>query len=241
MAPRAEAWISDPSWENHRGIFENAGFTVHAYPYYDAATHGVNFERMVEALRAAPAGSIMVLHACCHNPRARIFPASNGRPSSKRFLRAGSFRFSISHTRASAQDSTRTARRCAASPRRGFPCSSPARSRSRFRCTASASGRFPWSRKAVRKRRGCCPVEAPGAHQLLQSPTHGGQVAAAVLTSPELRSLWEQELGRMRERIREMRRELVQKLRTRVPRADFSFIEHQRGLFAYSGLSREQV
>src|SRR2546428_11908670 len=68
MAPQAEAWISDPSWENHRGLFENAGFTVHAYPYYDAKTHGLDFEGMIAALRAMPAGSIVVLHACCHNP-----------------------------------------------------------------------------------------------------------------------------------------------------------------------------
>src|SRR5258708_38680648 len=68
MAPEAEAWISDASWENHRGLFENAGFTVHAYPYYDAKTHGLDFEGMVAALRAMPAGSIVVLHACCHNP-----------------------------------------------------------------------------------------------------------------------------------------------------------------------------
>jgi aromatic-amino-acid transaminase len=72
-------------------------------------------------------------------------------------------------------------------------------------------------------------------------PTHGGQVVAAVLTTPELRALWERELGQMRERIRDMRRQLVEKLRARAPREDFGFVMRQRGMFSYSGLSRSQV
>ncbi len=68
FAPGAQVWISDPSWENHRALFEGAGFSVNVYPYYDAATHGLDFERMIAALDRVPAGSIVVLHACCHNP-----------------------------------------------------------------------------------------------------------------------------------------------------------------------------
>ncbi|MFZ9257388.1 MAG: aminotransferase class I/II-fold pyridoxal phosphate-dependent enzyme, partial [Burkholderiaceae bacterium] len=68
FAPNAEVYISDPSWENHRALFESAGFTVQNYPYYDTATRGVNFEGMLQTLQTIPAGSIVVLHACCHNP-----------------------------------------------------------------------------------------------------------------------------------------------------------------------------
>ena len=68
LNPSAKVLISDPSWENHRALFTNAGFTVETYPYYDAAKRGVNFEGMLGALNAAPAGTIVVLHACCHNP-----------------------------------------------------------------------------------------------------------------------------------------------------------------------------
>ena len=66
--PKAKVWISDPSWENHRALFEYAGFTVNAYPYYHEATHGVNFDAMMATLNGLPAGDIVVLHACCHNP-----------------------------------------------------------------------------------------------------------------------------------------------------------------------------
>jgi len=68
LYPQAEVWISDPSWENHRALFENAGFKVNNYPYYDAATHGVKFDAMLSALNSLPANSVVVLHACCHNP-----------------------------------------------------------------------------------------------------------------------------------------------------------------------------
>src|SRR3954471_2510746 len=66
--PNAQVWISDPSWENHRALFEYAGFTVNTYPYYDPATHGLQFEAMLSALEKLPMGAIVVLHTCCHNP-----------------------------------------------------------------------------------------------------------------------------------------------------------------------------
>jgi aromatic-amino-acid transaminase len=68
LNPAAKVLISDPSWENHRALFTNAGFMVESYPYYDAATRGIRFDDMLAALRGAPAGTVVVLHACCHNP-----------------------------------------------------------------------------------------------------------------------------------------------------------------------------
>jgi len=242
MAPKAEVWISDPSWENHRGIFENAGFTVHAYPYYDAATHGVNFKGMIAALRAAPAGSIMVLHACCHNPTGADLSGEQWKTVIEEVSSHGLIPFlDIAY--------------------QGFGAGldadgAPVRSFAQAGIPVLVSSSFSKSLSLYGERIGSLSVVAQSGEEagrvlsqlkrLVRTnysnpPTHGGQVAATVLTSPELRSLWEQELGRMRERIREMRRELVQKLRARVPRADFAFIEQQRGLFAYSGLSREQV
>ena len=242
MAPKAEVWISDPSWENHRGIFENAGFTVHAYPYYDAATHGVNFKGMIATLRAAPAGSIMVLHACCHNPTGADLSGEQWKTVIEEVSSHGLIPFlDIAY--------------------QGFGAGldadgAPVRSFAQAGIPVLVSSSFSKSLSLYGERIGSLSVVAQSGEEagrvlsqlkrLVRTnysnpPTHGGQVAATVLTSPELRSLWEQELGRMRERIREMRRELVQKLRARAPRADFSFIEQQRGLFAYSGLSREQV
>jgi len=66
--PESQVWISNPSWENHRGLFENAGFKVNSYPYYDPSTHGIDFQAMTQCLNGLPAGSVVLLHACCHNP-----------------------------------------------------------------------------------------------------------------------------------------------------------------------------
>ncbi|HEY6239686.1 MAG TPA: amino acid aminotransferase [Burkholderiales bacterium] len=242
VAPRAQVWISDPSWENHRGIFENAGFTVHAYPYYNAATHGVDFKGMTAALRAAPAGSIMVLHACCHNPTGADLSGEQWKTVIEEVSSRGLIPFlDIAYQGFGAGlDADAAAVRSFAQG--GIP--------------VLVSSSFSKSLSLYGERIGSLSVVAQSgeeAERVLSQlkrlvrtnysnpPTHGGRVAVIVLTTPELRGLWEQELGRMRERILEMRRELVQKLRARLPRADFSFIEHQRGLFAYSGLSREQA
>lgn len=242
VAPAAEAWISDPSWENHRGLFENAGFTVQAYPYYDAKTHGLDFGRTISALRTMPAGSIAVLHACCHNPTGVDLSGDQWKAVIEEVVSRGIIPFlDIAY--------------------QGFgeglaPDAAAVRSFARAGVPVFVSSSFSKSLSLYGERVGSLSVVAQSgeeAERVLSQlkrlvrtnysnpPTHGGSVVATVLTTPELRTLWEQELGQMRERIREMRRQLVQKLRVRSPKVDFSFIERQRGMFSYSGLSREQV
>jgi aromatic-amino-acid transaminase len=242
IAPRAEVWISDPSWENHRGIFENAGFAVHAYPYYDAATHGVNFSGMIAALRAAPAGSIMVLHACCHNPTGADLSGEQWKAVIEEVAARGLIPFLDIAYQGFGDGLDADGAAVRSFVQAGIPL--------------FVSSSFSKSLSLYGERVGSLSVVAESgdeAERVLSQlkrivrtnysnpPMHGGRVTATVLTTPELRSLWEQELGRMCGRVREMRRSLVEKLRARVPRSDFSFIEQQRGLFAYSGLSREQV
>src|SRR5260221_3440511 len=77
ITPNSEVWISEPSWENHRQLFEAAGFTVRSYPYYDPKTHGLDFPGMCNTLNSLLAGAIVVLHACCHNPTVLDLSADN--------------------------------------------------------------------------------------------------------------------------------------------------------------------
>jgi aromatic-amino-acid transaminase len=242
LAPASEAWISDPTWENHRGLFENAGFKVMAYPYYDARTHGVDFEATVGALRALPANSVVVLHACCHNPtgvdlsneqwtRVIDVVTSCGLLPFLDFAYQG-FGDGID------QD--------ASAVRRFADLGVPVFVSSSFSKSLSLYGERVGSVSVVAPTRDEANRVLSQLKRLVRTnysnpPTHGGRVVATVLTTPELRALWEKELAQMRERIKQMRAALVEKLRQRAPKSDFGFVMRQRGMFSYSGLTREQV
>ena len=241
-APNAELWISDPSWENHRAVFESAGFKVNTYPYYDAKTRGVDFDGMLGALKAMPAGSIVLLHACCHNPTGVDLTTEQWTGVIETIGARGLVPFlDIAYQGfGDGIDADGSAVRRFAQA--GMPL--------------FVSNSFSKSFSLYGERVGALSVVAEtseeGARVLSQikrlvranysnPPTHGGQIVATVLETPELRALWEQELGQMRERIKAMRKLLVEKIHARVPGADFSFVTRQRGMFSYSGLTREQV
>jgi len=240
--PGAEIWISDPSWENHRQLFEAAGFKVNAYPYYDAASHGVNFAGMLQALKAMPAGAIVVLHACCHNPTGQDLSEAQW----NQVLEVVKQRELLPFLDLAYQ---------------GFgdgvePDGYAARLFARSMSPVFLSSSFSKSFSLYGERVGALSIVAASAEEAARvlsqlkrvvrtnysnPPTHGGQVVATVLSTPELRALWEQELGGMRERIKAMRKALAEKIKQRVPSADFSFVLAQRGMFSYSGLTKEQV
>jgi aromatic-amino-acid transaminase len=242
LLPEAQVWISDPSWENHRALFENAGFKVNAYPYYDPATHGVNFSGMLATLKSLPAGAIVVLHACCHNPTGVDLTADQWTEVIDTVAARGLLPFlDIAY--------------------QGFGDNLDADGDA-VRRFAEAGGpvfvanSFSKSFSLYGERVGALSVVAGSADEAARvlsqlkriirtnysnPPTHGGKVVATVLESAELRALWEQELGQMRERIRRMRQALVEKIQSRANGADFGFVVRQRGMFSYSGLSREQV
>ena len=242
IAPAAEAWISDPTWENHRGLFENAGFSVRTYAYYDARTHGVNFEGMLAALRSMPAGSIVVLHACCHNPTGADLSAAQWKTVIDEVAARGLVPFLDI-----AYQGFGDGLEADSAAVRGFvQAGMPLFVSSSFSKSLSLYGERVGSLSVVAESAGEAERVLSQLKRLVRTnysnpPTHGGRVVATVLTTPTLRSLWEQELGRMRERIRDMRRQLVAKLAARLPKADFSFVERQRGMSSYSGLTREQV
>jgi aromatic-amino-acid transaminase len=238
----AEVWLSDPSWENHQALFEYAGFKVRAYPYYDAATHSVKFEGMLAALRGAAPGSIVVLHVCCHNPTGVDLAPDQW----EEVLRVVNERGLVPFLDLAYQGFADGIAADAA-PLRRFAADCP---------VVFASTSFSKSLSLYGERVGALSVVAASAEEATRTlsqlkrvirtnysnpPTHGGQAVTTVLTTPELRNLWEQELGQMRDRIKTMRRELVAKIREYRADFDLSFITRQRGLFSYSGLTKDQV
>ncbi len=242
LNPDAKVLISDPSWENHRALFTNAGFTVESYPYYDAQTRSLNFAGMLSALHAAAAGTVVVLHACCHNPTGYdITPAQWDQVIAAiqatklvPFLDMAYQGFAHGLT----EDGAVIQKFVAA----GLT----------FFVSTSFSKSFSLYGERVGALSVLCENKEEAARVLSQlkivirtnysnPPTHGGAIVAAVLSNPELRALWEKELGEMRVRIKAMRQKLVDGLKAAGVKQDMSFITSQIGMFSYSGLSKDQM
>ena len=235
-------WISDPSWENHRQLFEAAGFKVNTYPYYDASTHGLDFPGMQAALGAMPAGSVVVLHACCHNPTGVDLTQEQWRA----VLDIVSSRGLIPFLDLAYQGFAEGLDTDAYAARLFTEAMSPVFLSSSFSKSFSLYGERVGALSVV-------TASAEEAKRVLSNlkrivrtnysnpPTHGGQIVATVLGNPQLRSLWDREVGGMRDRIKAMRKALVEGIHKRAPGADFGFVLAQRGMFSYSGLSKEQV
>ncbi|PRF31530.1 aromatic amino acid aminotransferase [Burkholderia multivorans] len=240
--PNVKVAISDPSWENHRALFEAAGFEVVAYPYYDAATNGVNFEGMLSALNGYAPGTIVVLHACCHNPTGvdlteaqwqqvvDVVKARNLVP----FLDIAYQGFGES-----IEADAAAVRLFAAADLNAFVSSSFSKSFSLYGERVGALSIITSSKDEAA--RVLSQLKRVIRTNYSNPPTHGGAVVAAVLASPELHAAWVQELGEMRDRIRAMRNGLVERLKASGVDRDFSFINAQRGMFSYSGLTATQV
>ncbi len=242
FAPGAQVWISDPSWENHRALFEGAGFTVNNYRYYDAATRGLDFEGMIAALEKIAAGDIVVLHACCHNPTGvdptaaqwdRILDVVRSRQLLP-FLD-----FAYQGFGDGLERDAEVIRKFAATPGPLFIANSFSKSFSLYGERIGALTIVAASKDEAAR----VLSQAKRIARVLWSnpPTHGGQIVSMALNSPELRTMWERELGGMRERIREMRKLLHDKLASRAPSTDVDFITRQRGMFSYTGLPKAAV
>ena len=242
LNPAATVLISDPSWENHLALFRGAGFEVASYPYYDAAHRGINFDGMLSALNAAVPGTIAVLHACCHNPTGyditpaqwdQVVAACKAKGLTP-FLDMAYQGFGYGIT----EDGTAVRKFAAA----GLS----------FLVSTSFSKSFSLYGERVGALSVLCDSQQEAGRVLSQlkivirtnystPPTHGGAVVAAVMNDPQLRALWEQELGAMRVRIKSMRQKLVDGLKAAGVRQDMSFITQQIGMFSYSGLTKEQM
>ena len=240
--PASDVWVSDPTWDNHRSMFEGVGFKVHLYPYYDAATGGVRFGPMLDALRALPPNSIVLLHACCHNPTGvdltpaqwdELIPLLKARGVIPYLdLAYQGFGDGI--------DEDAYAVRALADAKVAF----------------FVANSFSKSMSVYGERCGALSVVCPDAHEAelvlgqlkftvrrnySSPPLHAARIVSLVLADADLRPLWEREVAEMRDRIHAMRQALHATLSARVPGRDFNYFLTQRGMFSYTGLSAAQV
>ncbi|GMU50818.1 MAG: aminotransferase [Candidatus Desulfobacillus denitrificans] len=242
LLPTAKVCISDPSWENHRALFESAGFAVENYPYYDAASKGVDFAAMKACLAGLPAGTIVVLHACCHNPTGADLSEAQWQEVVETVRARGLVAFIDMAYQGFAdgiEPDALALKLFAASGLQFFVSSSFSKSFSLYGERVGALSIVTANKDE--SARVLSQVKRVVRTNYSNPPTHGGAIVAAVLASPELRKLWEEELAGMRERIRAMRTGLVEKLRARGVAQDFSFVAKQRGMFSYTGLGAGQV
>ncbi|MCM0045172.1 MAG: aspartate/tyrosine/aromatic aminotransferase [Burkholderiaceae bacterium] len=242
FSPNAQVYISDPSWENHRALFESAGFVVNNYPYYDATTRGVNFAGMLDTLKSIPAGSMVVLHACCHNPTGADLTDAQWAQVIEVVTQRGLVPFLDMAYQGFGDGIAEDGKVVGLFAQAGGPL--------------FVSNSFSKSFSLYGERVGALSIvgsSAEEASRLMSQlkrvirtnysnpPMHGGQVVATVLATPELRQLWEEELAGMRVRIKQMRQRMVDDLKAKAPAHDFGFVVEQRGMFSYSGLTKAQV
>jgi len=240
--PKAKVLISDPSWENHRALFSQAGFTVETYPYYNTARRGVDFDGMLTALNMAPEGTVVVLHACCHNPTGYDITAEQW----DKVIAACKAKKLVPFLDMAYQGFG------AGIAEDGAVIGKFVASGQDFFVSTSFSKSFSLYGERVGALSVLCSDKEEASRVLSQlkimirtnysnPPTHGAAVVAAVLSDPSLRALWEKELGEMRLRIKQMRLALVEKLKTAGVKEDMGFITTQIGMFSYSGLTKDQM
>jgi aromatic-amino-acid transaminase len=242
FAPDAQVWISDPSWENHRALFESAGFVVNNYPYYDAVSHGVNFDGMLTSLKTMPAGSIVLLHACCHNPTGADLTSEQWGKVIDIVTNRGLIPFldmAYQGFGDGIDADGEVVRRFADAGGPLFVSNSFSKSFSLYGERVGALSIVAGT--ADETARVLSQLKRVVRTNYSNPPTHGGKVVATVLANPELRSVWEKELAAMRVRIRATRESFVELLKQKAPSHDFSFVKKQCGMFSYSGLTKSQV
>jgi aromatic-amino-acid transaminase len=240
--PGSGVWVSDPTWDNHRSMFEGAGIAVNTYPYYDPKTGGVRFADMLAALEKLPAKSIVLLHACCHNPTGVDLTRAQWDELVPLLKRRNLIPYLDLAYQGFGDGIAEDAYAIRAIAAAGLP--------------AFVANSFSKSMSVYGERAGALSVVCPDAAQAAlvlgqlkftvrrnysSPPIHGGQIVARVLTDPALRPLWENELAAMRVRMLAMRQQLHAVLSAKLPGRDFGYFLSQRGMFSYTGLSAAQV
>ncbi len=242
LNPNAKVYISDPSWENHRALFESAGFVVENYPYYDAATRGVNFVGMKACLNSLYAGSVIILHACCHNPTGADLSDAQWQEVVELCRTRNLVPFLDMAYQGFAdgiEPDAVAVRAFSASGLQFFVSSSFSKSFSLYGERVGALSIITAGKDE--SARVMSQLKRVIRTNYSNPPIHGGALVATVLASPELRQMWENELAGMRDRIRAMRTSLVESIKAQGVAQDFSFVIQQRGMFSYTGLTAAQV
>ena len=240
--PDAQVWVSDPTWDNHRSMFDGAGFVVNDYPYYDDSTGTIDIDGMLETLQRLPKRSIVLLHPCCHNPTGVDLSQAQWRQVIE-VLKAGELIPFLDLAYQGFGDGFEED---------VFAIRELAAANISFLLANSFAKNF----SIYAERCGGLSVVCPDAKQAefvlgqlkftvrrnySSPPLHGASVISTVLNDPALKAEWQGEVAQMRERIKAMRKKLFDTLSAAAPGRDFSYLITQRGMFSYSGLSPEQV
>lgn len=235
-------WVSAPTWENHRGVFLAAGLEVETYPYYDAGNKQLAFDAMMAALETVPEGEIVLFHACCHNPTgmdpdAEQWKAIAEVTARRRFMPF--FDFAYQGLGDGLEEDAAGLRTVAASVDEFIVSSSFAKNFGLYKERAGAITLVAQSEAAAQ----CAfsQLKARIRTNYSNPPSHGGAIVTTVLDDPELHAMWEGEVKAMCARINGMRTLFVDTLKAKGVARDFSFITRQRGMFSFSGLTKEQV
>ena len=240
--PQSQVWVSDPTWDNHRAMFEGAGLPVKTYPYYDASTGGLKFEAMLDTLSTLPPKSVVLLHACCHNPTGvdltreqweRLVPVLRERQLLPYLdLAYQGYGEGI-------EEDAFAARALASAGLTFFIANSFSKSMSLYGERAGALSVV--CSDAAEAALVLGQLKATVRRNYSSPPIHAGLVVAKVLGEPALRAAWEADVAKMRERILAMRRSLHSVLSAKLPGRNFDYFLTQRGMFSYTGLTPQQV
>ncbi|TCM66409.1 aromatic-amino-acid transaminase [Acinetobacter calcoaceticus] len=240
--PESEIWVSQPTWENHIAIFNGAGVKTHFYPYFDAATNGVDLEGMLDTLKSIPAKSIVLLHPCCHNPTGADLSPAQWDQVIEVLKQGDLIPFLDIAYQGFGQGLDQDAYAIRALDRAGL----------NFVVSNSYSKIFSMYGERVGGLSFVCDDQATAQKVLGQlkatirriysnPPTTGALLVNHVLNDAELNQTWQNELQQMRERIAQMRTILHERLQQALPERDFSYLINQQGMFSYTGLSQAQV
>ena len=240
--PDSQVWVSDPTWDNHRFIFERAGFTVGTYPYYDEASGGLKFDAMLATIRDLPAKSVVLLHACCHNPTGVDLRDAQWAELIGVMKERGLLPFidmAYQGFGAGLDADAFAIRELVRQNVPAFVANSFSKNFSLYGERCGALSAVCESADAAARVLGQLTSAVRANYS--NPPTHGAKIVARVLTTPALRQSWEEELASMCRRIARMRVEIHARLRGNVPDAMLARYLDQRGMFTYTGLSAAQV
>ena len=242
ISPQATVWLSDPTWPNHPNVFGSAALQVQSYPYFEAETNGVAFDRMVAVLEAIPKGDVLLLHGCCHNPTGADLSSQQWQAVAALCAERGILPlldFAYQGFGDGLDEDATGVRTVADHCREFLVATSYSKNFGLYNERVGAMTLVAANSEAA---------EAAHSHLKIcvrtnysNPPAHGGQIVAEILGDTELRKRWEVELAEMRNRINDMRHLFVETLDQQGAVRDFSFIARQRGMFSYSGLTPEQV
>jgi aspartate/tyrosine/aromatic aminotransferase len=242
MFPGSRVWLSDPTWANHPNVFNAAGIETASYPYYDQAAKDLAFDAMVASLKQVPAGDFVLLHACCHNPSGMDPTVAQWKQLARLAEESGwipLFDFAYQGLGDGLEEDALGLRSFLRSGRELLVCSSFSKNfglyNERVGALTVVAASSDGAEKALSHIKNCVRAN------FSNPPAHGAAVVTTVLNDAQLRVQWEGEVGAMRDRINGMRRVFVDRLKAKGVTQDFSFLTRQRGMFSFSGLSKEQV